>query len=195
MSEFNSISDITEAVNTLLACAGETPVVDAESSTSVIAAQALNTLKETHRRVLAKGWTFNKEYDVELSPGVDGNITLPGDIIEVDTKDYNEDLDPVMRGQRLYSKKNNSYTWEEPITVSQVRLLEFNEVPEAFRIYVTIRAARVFVSRHVGDDASYKYTANDESLAYADIRRFEVRNGDYNIFKNYDVAKMLDRRA
>lgn len=195
MSEFNTISDKTSAINTLLACAGEMPITDADEPTSVLAAQALNTLTETHRRVLAKGWTFNKEYDFELTPDVDGNITLPSDIIEIDTKDYSDDLDPVMRGQRLYSKKNRSFTWSKPITCNIVRLLDFDEMPEAARIYITIRAARVFVSRSVGDSASYQYTASDEQLAYADMRRFEVRNGDYNIFSNYETARILDRRA
>ena len=195
MSGFTSITSFTDAINTLLACAGEAPIIDHETARSVLVAQAKNTIYETHKRVLAKGWTFNKEYDYVLTPDIDGNIILPAAIIEVDTKDYAEDLDPVVRGNRLYSKKNRSFTWEKPITCTIVSLIDFDELPEEARAYITIRSARVFVSRHIGDDASYKYTANDESLAYQDMRRFEIRNGDYNIFNNYDVAKILDRRA
>lgn len=195
MSDFTSTTTLTAAVNKLLACAGEQPIEDANDETSLLASLARNTIVEVHKQVLAKGWQFNTEDDFVFTPDVDGKITVPADIIEVDTDSYHNDLEPVMRGRELYSRKNRSFVWDGDVECSIVRLLEWDELPEQARNYITTRAARVFVSRHVGDTASYQYTAADENLAYADMRRFEIRSRDYNIFTNSDVARILDRRA
>lgn len=195
MSDFTSTTTLTDAVNKLLACAGEQPIEDANDELSLLAALARNTLIEVHKQVLAKGWQFNTENDFILSPNSEGKITVPSDIIEVDTDDYPDDKEPVLRGRELYSRKNRSFIWDGDLTCSIVRLLDWDEIPEQARNYITTRAARVFVSRHVGDTASYTYTASDENLAYADMRRFEIRSRDYNIFTNSDTARILDRRA
>ena len=193
MATFNAITDLTDAVNTLLGCAGELPIIDIEDDSSILAVQALNTLKETHVRVLARGWSFNTEYDVELTPDTDGHITLPEDVIEADTKDYHNDLDPVIRGRRVFSRKNNSYIFSSPITVKLIRLLDFDDIPQYARSYITIRAARVFVARHVGDNKTYEYSAQDEADALVVMKRAEIKMKDNNILGHPEVYRSLKR--
>jgi hypothetical protein len=195
MANFNQITSTVDAVNTLLASAGELPLNSIEDDSSILAVQALNTLKETHVRVLSHGWSFNTEVDVEIAPDINGEINLPSDVIELDTNDYYKDIDPVVRGQRIFSRKNNSYVFDAPIKVKLVRLLPFEDIPQYARTYITIRSARLFVARHVGDNATYQYSAQDETDALQIMKKAELRMQDNNILRHPEVYRSLQRRV
>jgi hypothetical protein len=75
-----------------------------------------------------------------------------------------------------------------------VILLPFEQLPQAARHYVTIKAARIFQSRTVGSDALYEFTALDEKDALLDLKRNEGITGDYNILRsNPTVFRSLIR--
>ena len=193
MSDFTTKTDTLAAVNTMLACAGEGPVSTLDEGTNLMARLAYNVLVEVHRAVLSKGWTFNTDLDYMLTPDSQGNINIGSDMISVDVRPYNSDKDPVIRGTKLYSRKDQSYTWSEPLKTDVVWLLEYEDLPEQARNYIKIRAARTFVQRHVGDNSTYEFTANDEAQALADIKGHELKQGDFNVFKKWSVARILDR--
>jgi len=183
-----------EAINTMLTTIGESPVNTVEDSgllDVVIARQILHT---TSREVQARGWHFNTEKNFPLQPTVDGTIVLPATVLRVDTVGEYSDIDVVVRGNRLYDRRNHTYTFKKPLNVDMVVLLPFEQLPEAARIYITIRASRIFQERVVGSETLSAFSQQDEIRALAALRDMDTETADYNVLKdNYAVARVLHR--
>jgi hypothetical protein len=114
--------------------------------------------------------------------------------IEVDVSAYTSDHDVAIRGNRLYDRKNKTYSFANSIKADLTILLEFNELPQAARHYITVRSARVFQQRVVGSDTLGSFTEQDEARALRAMRRYEAKTGDYNILtSNYSVMRVIDR--
>lgn len=184
-----------EAINTILSVIGESPISSLSDISSVAdAVIAQSTLSEVNRQVQTKGWHFNTEEDYSLSPTVSGEIVVPSNFLRVDTYGDDRETDVVQRGSRLYNKKEHTYTFTKSLKCEVVVLLPFEELPQAARHYITIKAARVFQSRTVGSDALYQFTALDERDAMLDLKRAEGITGDYNILTgNPTVFRSLIR--
>lgn len=86
--------------------------------------------------------------------------------------------DVVQRGTRLYNRAEHSYTFSGPVTATTISiLLPFEEVPEAFRWYVTVRSARKFQDKTVGADGLHFFHAEDEAQARASRLETTWRTG------------------
>lgn len=185
-----------EAINTILSVIGESPISTLSDISSVAdAVTAQSTLSEVSRQVQTKGWHFNTEKDFELSPDTySKEITIPSNALRVDTYGDSRETDVVQRGQRLYNRLLHTFQFDASLKCEIVVLLPFDELPQAARHYVTIKAARVFQSRTVGSDALYQFTALDEKDALLDLKRNEGITGDYNILtSNPTVYRSLIR--
>jgi len=185
-----------EAINTILSVIGESPISSLSEISSVAdAITAQSILSETARQVQTKGWHFNTEKDFELSPETySKEIIVPTNALRVDPMGADSGVDAVQRGGRLYDRKNHTYQFNTSIKCDLVILLPFEQLPQAARHYVTIKAARIFQSRTVGSDALYEFTALDEKDALLDLKRNEGITGDYNILRsNPTVFRSLIR--
>jgi hypothetical protein len=194
-----SLSMTTEldAINIMLGTIGESPINSLDAATGVVdAVTARAILAEVSVQVQEEGWHFNTEYEFELTPELTSKeIYVPPNVIEADASKYDRnDIDVAIRGNRLYDRKNKTYQFERPIKADLTVLLEFNELPQAARHYITIRSARVFQQRVVGSDTLGSFTEADEARALRAMRRYEARTADYNILTgNYSVMRIIDR--
>jgi hypothetical protein len=186
-----------DAVNIMLATIGESPINSLEAATGVVdAVTAKSILAEVAVQVQEEGWHFNTDYESVLTPSLDTKeIYVPANAIEVDASAYDRnDIDVAIRGNRLYDRKNKTFQFQQDIKADLTILLEFNELPQAARHYITIRAARVFQQRVVGSNVLGSFSAQDEATALRSMRRYEARTGDYNILTgNYSVMRIIDR--
>ncbi len=171
-----------DAVNTILTAVGEQPV-SALDGTTADAANAETVLDELTREVQSEGWHFNTENDVPLAPDNSGNINLPTNVAKIDLSINDcSDVDPVQRGTRLYDRKARSYTFTRAIKAQIVYLLPFEEMPEAARRYIAVRAARVFHDRFVGSDTIHRFTQEDEIRARLALFSANLDNEGPNFF-------------
>ena len=74
-----------------------------------------------------------------------------------------------------------------------VYLLEFSNVPEQAKRYITIRAARVFHDRTLGANTLHKFSSADEARALAVLKQAEMETGEYNIFDSQLQAYTVNR--
>ena len=194
-----SLSMTTEldAINIMLGTIGEAPINSLEAATGVVdAVTARSILNEVSVQVQEEGWHFNTEYEFVLTPELSTKeIYIAPNVIEADASKYDRnDIDVAIRGNRLYDRKNKTFQFQQEIKADLTVLLEFNELPQAARHYITIRAARVFQQRVVGSDTLGSFTEADEARALRAMRRFEARTADYNILTgNYSVMRIIDR--
>ena len=175
-----------EAVNVLLATIGESPV-NTLNSGLVEASEAEQTLANVNREVQAIGWSYNTDLGYTLTPDASGELRLPVNCLHVDTTSLRKstESDLVQRGLRLYDRVENTYVINQPIEVDMFVLLEFEELPETARRYITIRAARLLQDRYLSSEALHAYNTNDERQAWNALIQIEAEVNDYNIFDNY----------
>lgn len=184
-----------DAINTMLSAIGEAPVNTVEDNGVVDAVMARQILNGISREVQAWGWHWNTEKEYLLVPTFpEGELVLPHTVLRVDTVSTDQDVDVVVRGNRLYDRRNHTYKFDRPLRVDMVILLQFHELPEPARRYITIRSARTFQERVVGSTELSQFALKDELRALAVLREMDADTADYNILTdNYSVARVLDR--
>lgn len=185
-----------QAINTMLLVIGESPISSLQEGAAVAdAVTAQSVLSEVCRAVQSRGWHFNTDKGITLTPeATTKTIVIPSNCMRVDPTEEYYDIDAVQRGNKFYDRKNQTYEFDKSIKVDMVVLLPFEELPETARHYITIKAARVFQARTVGSDALFQFTAVDERDALAALKRAEGITGDYNILTgNRSVYRALNR--
>lgn len=181
---------------------------------------AVNILKNTAREILSMPWRFNTEWGYEIAPsdtyawtGTDGSsatlniFTVPTTLaaFELTASPEQADLDLEARPPEDYSasegtlifydrEKNRDGLDEDDfdyLYVDAVWLRDFEDTPEVFRRYVTIKAARRFQARVVGARELDGLTQQDEVLALRNLKRQEGLTESLNIFNNSDMLRVL----
>lgn len=181
-----------EAVNIMLSSIGEAPV-NSLASGLVDAEMAETILNATSREIQSRGWKFNTEKKFRITPNTDGEILLPTNTLKADINQSTRELDLVQRGNKMYNLISHSYKVGTTVELDLVVFLDFELLPEAARHYITIKAARVFQDRTVGSESLHGFQERDEVSAMIEMKDAEGDTGDYTIFDNYAVARVLDR--
>jgi hypothetical protein len=187
MPEFLTPTTELEAVNAILASVGESPV-DALDGEFVDAEIARNLLTEESRAAQTGGWTFNTEDNYPLTPTNNGEIFLPQNTVRF----IYETSELVQRGNRVYDRTTRSYnSFTSPITATLVLALGFDELPEALRRFLTIRAGRRFQDRLQSDEILHRFQERDEIGAWAAFLNYDAEQGRYNVLNSSPLVARL----
>jgi hypothetical protein len=183
-----------DAVNVMLSTIGEAPVSSLEVSGLTDVAIAKTILGETSRAVQSRGWHFNSETNYELSPTVDGHLLPPANTLRIDPTREFWNYDLTQRGPKLYNRVDHTSVFTSPIKFDLLILLVFDEMPEAARYYIAVRAARIFQRRMLGSEAMEQFTAEEEGRALVVLQEAEGDTGDHNVLSgSHSVAGILGR--
>lgn len=185
-----------EAVNTLLSSIGEAPVnsltsglVDAETAEIIINAVS--------REVQSQGWSFNTDLEREFTPDANKQYVIPTNVLRIDMGQRRSDtLNVVQRGNKLYNRATNSFFFDESVSsikMNTVVLLDFEELPEAARRYITIRSARIFQDRVVSSSELHGFQQRDELVALVELKDADGEVVDNSIFDNNSFYSVLNR--
>lgn len=179
----------------MLAVLGERPVTSL-TSTSGTVALAERTLDYVSKRTQLEGWHFNTEYEVPLVRDANSHIILPSVMMKVDVSPYlYADIDPVIRGSKLYDLAHRTYVFQKDLKATVVYLLDFTELPEAARQYITIKAGRIFQDRYFSDLELAGFAREEEREALLELRRDDGQQSEANIFNNYTAYRILSRNG
>jgi|TARA_B100002052_G_C15818363_1_gene569311 hypothetical protein len=200
-----------ESLNIMLAAIGESPLnsrlggIDIYTDTLPTDAQvALNILTEQSKMIQSEGWSFNTEIDVTLPRDNFKKIALGVDVLRVDPNVHDHpNIDAIQRGLKMYDRLNNTFEFDKDLICTIVYFREFDEIPEPARNYITIKAARIFIDRQIGDDSLRAYNQQDEARARAVLLETDTLNADHNllrgdpsltsVFETYSPSKALIR--
>ena len=172
---------LMDAVNILLQTIDELPVEAEEDFDNLIEARiARSNLIEVKRAVLSEGWDFNQDTNWIFPLDIRHMIPVPQNVLDITAARS----DVIMRNWRLYSKSDQSHIFEEEVPCDVVWDLDFNAISHPLRHYITIRAARIFQTRMIGDEKQAKYNEFDEEDAHLSARRSESRTGQYNMLSS-----------
>ncbi len=181
-----------EAVNECLENIGEKPVSTISGDLGVDTQIALSFVRKVNRSLQSAGWYWNTDKDFPLTPNGDGDVLLPANTLDVDSTGLSAHRDLVQRGQRLYDRDNRTYTFTETVYVELVRGLPFEELPEAARRFISLRAARQFQNRIEG--MADPEDSADEAAAMAVLHAAQLRNEDSNMLHDsFSMVGILHR--
>ena len=185
-----------EAVNTILSTIGEAPLSTLTGSLPVDGTTAKNILNEISREVQSAGWHFNTQYKVDLTRDTDNKVPIGTDVVrvELNNKYDKSSYDVVQRGSYLFNLAKNSNIFDQDFTENTlIYLLQFEDLPEQARRYITIRSARVFHDRTLGANTLHKFSSEDEARSLSVMKQAEMATGDNTIFdsdlQNYIVNR------
>lgn len=183
-------SSYLDSVNVILASIGEPPVNSIDDDVPNDAALAKTILVEQSREFQNRGWYWNTDRYYTFLKDDDGAINLHSNVLHVDVESANA----IQRGTKLYNRLDRSYTFTTNIEADRVVwFLRFDEMPEAARRYITIRAARVFQTRFLGSGQLTQITADDEARAWAQVQQDELRVERPNMLNNAVTQSILSR--
>lgn len=167
------------AVNRILSNIGQSPVTVLDSGNPLVEMAEL-ILDEVTSAIQSEGWVFNTEYSYPFLPDSNGEIVIPDDILALDDKATADNF-LVQRRGKLYDKASHSYQFDGKQELDVVWLVDFTDMPEAFREYATIRAANVFAGRSVGSQEAVAFGQREEVMARATCLEYDTQQGDYNM--------------
>ena len=183
-----------EAVNTMLTFIGESPVNSLSDSSGVgDLPVAEKILDEIDREVQSQGWHFNTTVDVVASPDATSNeIVLSHNVVKADVKvGAYSNMDVTMRNNKLFNRSKNTFEFTSDLKLTLVSLLPWDDLPEAARRYISLRAARVLQDRQVGSREMTEIGIREETVALAALREYDAEGADYSVFDAYLPAQTI----
>lgn len=182
-----------QAVNICLNNVGQPSVANLDVAVPVDAQIAFDTIDEVSRETQNVGFIWNTER-LWIEPDENGYIHLPKNILKADVCEDSFQLDVVQRGLRMYDRANNTFKFKSKIKVEVIVALDFEEISEAARRFITVRAARLFQERMFGSVEISQFNADDEAIARSNLAHEETENGDYNlVYQNFSSLETLNR--
>ena len=164
-----------EAVNTILSMVGETPINSTGVSDLAPGSQALNLLRQVSRSVQSQGWYFNTREDVTLNPDVNGRIIISANTLAIKPSSLTESSFTI-RSNYLYDISEETHVFPQSVRASLVVGLEFHELPETFREYITMLAGVRFTSRYSASDLMFRFSESEMREAAARCKAEELRS-------------------
>ncbi len=192
---------------------GESPV-NTLSVQSPEVAIAQKTLRQVCREVQSEGWVFNTEKEYPITLDSSNHCIVPNNALQCDVNQYkhHDDFHTVKRKhngiEKLYDIHKHRYNFENvassKLYVDIIWMIDFEDIPQVFKDYITTRASRIASNRMVNDPKAAELMGTDESLARALALEYDTSQADYNVFGDlqgrvntgayYRPYKVLSRR-
>ena len=161
-----------EVLNHMLNVTGESPVSTATSDhPSVVSARV--ELDRVTKELQVRGWWFNTEYNLKLSPNDAGQIIIPTDTLYIDPVNTQSRL--VRRGGKLYDPVNHTFIIDDDVYVNAVLLLPVEDLPEAAAMYVKHKAACDFYVNDDGDETKATRLDREVLRSWAVLQNEELK--------------------
>lgn len=160
------------AVNEMLTAVGTTPVNTLSVSGLTDAAIAFDTLVAVSKEVQSKGWWFNTNIAAQYTPAANV-ITVPANVLSIRPTFGTYAIAPetvqfALRDNKLYNLETNANV-AVSVRADVVKEIEFENLPESARRYITVRAARIFQTKVLGDETQGVFTERHEAEAWSNL--------------------------
>ena len=190
------VSTELDAVNSILMSVGETPVNTLTVQSPEVAI-AQKTLRQVCREIQAEGWSYNTENQYPIDLDTNNQCIIPNNVLQLDLNifEHGKDYDVVRRSDngvmKVYDKKNHTFTFENcsKLYFDIVWMLDFEDLPQAFKDYITTRASRIASNRMINSQPSAKLLEADEAAARAAAVQYEMQQSDHNIFSDFQYQQ------
>lgn len=170
-----------DAVNMVLRSIGKTPAARLGQGARGDTLDAEAAVAQALLEVLQEEWSFNKDDKLLLKRNQSGEIYVPENLLSFEVTHTSEHLDIAQRGQRLYNRAESTFRFEEDVYVSASLALAFDDLPQAARWYIAVKAAFDFANTKVPGDPSLRPTAEQVREARVLLDRFDNKSRQRNL--------------
>lgn len=178
-----------EAVNEILAAIGEDPVNSLDEGLPD-ADRARQTLDRVLTRTLTRGWWFNQYEEYDLQPDSEDQIHVPGDFLRFIPSGKDQGKRIIQRSGKLYDMEEQSDTFTDKVTVQATVAPDWEDLPQVFKDYVTVKSARHFQDDQLGSQKHHQYNVQDEQQAHAMLMEAQIESEPANM--NRDSVSVLE---
>ena len=172
-----------EAVNRVLQMMGEAPVNSLQGQYG-LAKQANDALTNTSRKVQAEGWSFNTDWERELTRDSNNEIPVGSDVSSIagDPNLYPEN-DIIQRNDKLYDRRKHTYEFTENIKADITYMFEWDDLPEHARQYIMVAAGRQLQEAMIGSADLTKINITHELEARSQFIEEETTKSQHNFIR------------
>lgn len=178
---------VIDGINRMLRYIGELPLPEGVTIDSLPegheAVQARTILGETLREEQEEKWWFNT-FEVTFQPTIDGYITLPQNVISFEDNAY------FKEGGNLYTRDTMSSIFESPVELTARLEISFDNIPDVFRTYVILVAAKHLHVYLNGDETTQRELETKISLQRVKLEREHLKMSKFNLVKG---GRLIDR--
>ena len=176
-----------DAINRMLRYIGELPIPSSTVISSLPdgheAVIAQTVLTETLREEQENKWWFNT-FDVEFVPDTTGRITLPTNVITFESNDY------FKEGGDLYDRETMSSVFTENVELTCRLEITFDNIPDVFRTYVVLTAAKHLHVYLNGDETTQKELETKINLQRIKVEKEHLKQSKFNLMRG---TRLIDR--
>lgn len=184
-----------DAVNEILSAIGSSPVSTIDDDNNIDVINAKRILDGVSKEIQTRGWYFNTLEKIHLDPEDNRgvlNVPCPQSYLRFESFGYKL----IRRNGYFFDVFGQTNEFKDGLDIDiLVKELEFEELPESFRKYITVRASRIFQMRYLGDDGLDLHLQTEETSAYADIVDYDLTTGNYNVFEDGDFIQIARNRG
>lgn len=181
--------ELVEAQDYILGVLGSSPTGDITSLNpdAQAARTAISNVKKTLQK---KGWWFNTNHNVVMSPNTDNEILLPSNVLKI-VPIGNQYI--IQRGIKLYDSANNTYIITVDVTADQILNLGWDLLPVDMQDAVRYRAAAELCSTELEDSkkAEEQYTLYNEAIR--EVKAAHLKSKKQNTFNSPQAQRILRR--
>tara|TARA_R100001440_G_scaffold22887_1_gene37320 strand:- start:906 stop:1490 length:585 start_codon:yes stop_codon:yes gene_type:complete len=176
---------------------GESPVNTITNVQSPEVVMAQTTLRQVCREIQSEGWSYNTENEYPIDTDTNNQVVVPNNILQMDLNifQHGKDYDVVRRSDngvsKVYDKKGHTFTFTNvsKLFFDVIWMIDFEDLPQPFKDYITARACRIASNRMVNNPQSAKLLEADEAYARATALEYDAKQGDYNIFNDFQYQQ------
>ncbi|MGL5935025.1 MAG: hypothetical protein ACRCZI_05325 [Cetobacterium sp.] len=179
-----------EAINTLLGTLGEAPINTLLGTLPADVSLAKDVLEEIRRKVCSDGWWFNKDFQVQSTLNLAGEIILATNVLAAELTYPQYGIMLVQRGLKLWNAFKQTYVFDQAPKLDITYLLDWAELPEVARQYIMLRAARVFQARALHSLEIEQSASREEIAALAEMKHSDAKLMNRNIFNGNGLSRI-----
>ena len=180
-----------DAINRMLRYIGELPIPSTVAIDDLPegheAVQASTILQETLREEQEEKWWFNS-FTETLIPQTSGYITLPYNLINFDSNQgkYRSE------GGDLYDVINQTKIFTDPVELDVLLNIEFDDLPDVFRTYVVLQAAKHLHTYLNADETTQKELIQKIQVQRIKVERENLKQSKFNLVKG---SRLINRNT
>jgi len=179
-----------EAVNAILKRIGEARINTLTGLIPEDAASALDHLRAVSRRFQAAGWCFNTDYAFTLTPSTDGTIPVPATTLNA----VFQDTSYTLRGSKVYNNTAATYQIATSVVCDLVTFIQFDDLPQAVKDYVTAMASASFAMGEIGDANEWRIDEKDVSDARRAWLEWDAAQVRYTLSNSALLTRLKAKR-
>ena len=182
-----------DAINEALSLVGVAEVADLSDPQRQDALKAQSTFDEVLHQVGTVYQHYNQYEEIEFTPDSNNQIVIPDEVFDVELY-QNTDEVVIKRNSdgnlRLFNQTENTFEFTGTTKATVTYYLEFEDLPEVVKRYVTQATARKLYLKLFGPSPHLQVLQAEEKMAYDTMQRWEVDSTDANMLAHPDRLRV-----